>query len=190
MILGSHVIFSAYGFWLPNDPRGSWSTFVGSWELFRYGPATKTDERHSVADRTRDRAARLAAKNALDWHCSTPLQVTVAAFIADGHLTRHVRKMRDVYGRRRELLRRAFDGPLGKWLEPIPSFYGMHTTAIARQGVDVESAAARVFSDGIKIHTLERYFVGEPTHTGLVFGYGAAEPTLGIEKLCRALSST
>src|SRR4051812_39201122 len=32
MIVGYHVIFSAYGFWLPNDPRGSWSDFVGSWE--------------------------------------------------------------------------------------------------------------------------------------------------------------
>src|SRR4051812_43899841 len=33
MIVGYHVIFSTYGFWLPNDPRGSWSDFVGSWEL-------------------------------------------------------------------------------------------------------------------------------------------------------------
>ena len=31
MILGFHVVFGAYGFWLPNDPRGSWSDFVGSW---------------------------------------------------------------------------------------------------------------------------------------------------------------
>jgi GntR family transcriptional regulator / MocR family aminotransferase len=135
----------------------------------------------------------VAAKNAQDWHCATPLQVTVAGFIADGHLTRHVRKMRDIYGRRRELLRRSFsDGPLGKWFEPIPSFYGMHTTAIARPGVDVESAAARVLSDGIKIHTLERYFVGEPTRSGLVFGFGATKPAqlaLGIEKLCEALSA-
>jgi hypothetical protein len=30
MILAFHAIFGAYGFWLPNDPRGSWSDFVGS----------------------------------------------------------------------------------------------------------------------------------------------------------------
>ena len=47
MIRASHVIFSAYGFWLPNDPRGSWSDFVGSWELQRFGPATKVNVRHS-----------------------------------------------------------------------------------------------------------------------------------------------
>ena len=133
----------------------------------------------------------VAAKNALDWHCSTPLQVTVAAFIADGHLARHVRRMRDLYGRRRELLRRNLDGPLAKWFETIPSFYGMHTTATARPAVDVEKAAAQLLGDGVKIHTLDRYHLGTPTRTGLVFGYGAAEPAqlvLGIEKLRQALS--
>jgi hypothetical protein len=65
MIVGYHVIFGAYGFWLPNDPRGSWSDFVGSWELRRYGSATKTNERRSLAHRKHDRSQRLAAKQAL-----------------------------------------------------------------------------------------------------------------------------
>lgn len=67
MIVGYHVIFSAYGFWLPNDPRGSWSDFVGSWELFRYGPATKTTETRSLAYREHDRVLRKAAKQALKY---------------------------------------------------------------------------------------------------------------------------
>ncbi len=46
MALAYHVIFGTYGFWLPNDPRGSWSTFVGSWELYRFGKATKVTDRH------------------------------------------------------------------------------------------------------------------------------------------------
>jgi REP element-mobilizing transposase RayT len=65
MILGTHLVFGAYGFWLPNDPRGSWSEFVGSLELRRFGPATKTTGRRSVAHRSHDRALRLAAKQAL-----------------------------------------------------------------------------------------------------------------------------
>jgi REP element-mobilizing transposase RayT len=65
MILGSHVIFGAYGFWLPNDPRGSWSDFVGSWELFRFGSATKVDTRTSVAAQPHDRVARQTAKECL-----------------------------------------------------------------------------------------------------------------------------
>jgi REP element-mobilizing transposase RayT len=67
VIVGYHIIFSTYGFWLPNDPRGSWSDYVGSWELFRYGPATKTTERRSVAHREHDRNLRLRAKTALKY---------------------------------------------------------------------------------------------------------------------------
>jgi hypothetical protein len=67
MIVGYHIIFSTYGFWLPNDPRGSWSDFVGSWELFRFGPATKTSERRSLAYRDHDRELRLRAKSALKY---------------------------------------------------------------------------------------------------------------------------
>ena len=67
MIVGYHVIFSTYGFWSPNDPRGSWSEFVGSWELFRYGRATKTSETSSLAYREHDRAKRLEAKRALKY---------------------------------------------------------------------------------------------------------------------------
>ncbi|HUQ68642.1 MAG TPA: hypothetical protein VM165_03905, partial [Planctomycetaceae bacterium] len=67
MIIASHVIFGAYGFWLPNDPRGSWSDFVGAWELLRYGRATKTDVRASVAGAFHDQTRRLAAKKALKY---------------------------------------------------------------------------------------------------------------------------
>jgi REP element-mobilizing transposase RayT len=66
-VLAYHVIFSAYGFWLPNDPRGSWSEFVASWELFRYGSATKVETRQSVAGTAHDRQKRLEAKQALKY---------------------------------------------------------------------------------------------------------------------------
>ena len=67
MIVGYHVSFAAYGFWLPNDPRGSWSDFVGKWDLFRAaGKATKTTETRSLAHQPHDRSLRLAAKNLLN----------------------------------------------------------------------------------------------------------------------------
>jgi len=65
MVIGYHVVFSTYGFWLPNDPRGSWSEFIGKWELLRFGAATKTNVRRSVAAVQHDSARRIAAKAAL-----------------------------------------------------------------------------------------------------------------------------
>jgi REP element-mobilizing transposase RayT len=67
MVLGYHVVITAYGFWLPNDPRGSWSEFVRSWELLRFGKATKVDARQSVAAVTHDQNVRRSAKRALKY---------------------------------------------------------------------------------------------------------------------------
>jgi REP element-mobilizing transposase RayT len=68
MVRAYHIIISCYGFWLPNDPRGSWSTWVHSWELFRYGgPATKVNTRRSVANIPHDRAKRQAMKQHLKY---------------------------------------------------------------------------------------------------------------------------
>ena len=116
-----------------------------------------------------------AAKNCLDWHCSTPVQNAVAGFIAEGHLTRHVRKMRGIYAQRRQLLLESVQGQLGEWLVPIPSFYGMHIAVLARAAVDLEAAAETLLQQQVKVHTLSRYFLGPQTKTGLVFGYGTVD---------------
>jgi GntR family transcriptional regulator / MocR family aminotransferase len=130
-----------------------------------------------------------AAKNCLDWHCPTPIQSAVTGFIAEGHLTRHVRKMRDIYRQRRQLLLKLLQENLGQWLLPIPSFYGMHIAALAHPAVDLEAAAAAL-QQQVRIHTLSRYFLGPQTQAGLVFGYGTvdlAEIRRGVSLLRKAL---
>lgn len=73
MVLGYHVILGAYGFWLPNDPRGSWSDLVRSWELYQHGPSTKVSTRRSVANKQHDHTKRLNAKKSLTY---PPVQFT------------------------------------------------------------------------------------------------------------------
>jgi REP element-mobilizing transposase RayT len=75
MILGYHCIISTYGFWLPNEPRGSWSDFVASWELFRFGPATKVETHRSVAHRSYDRSLKRQMQRALQYE---PVRLTGA----------------------------------------------------------------------------------------------------------------
>jgi REP element-mobilizing transposase RayT len=67
MVLAHHAIFTAYGFWLPNDPRGSWSDYVRRWELLRFGEATKVTTHRSVAKRPHDFRLRMEAKNSLKY---------------------------------------------------------------------------------------------------------------------------
>jgi len=134
----------------------------------------------------------IAAKNCMDWHCSTPVQSAVAAFIAEGHLAHHVRKMRDIYKQRRQLLLNFLQEELGEWLKPIPSFYGMHVAAAACAPVNFDAAAERLLQHNVKIHSFSRYYLGAAARDGLIFGYGAvdlAEMKLGLSRLRDALQA-
>jgi GntR family transcriptional regulator/MocR family aminotransferase len=114
----------------------------------------------------------------------------VAEFIAAGHLTRHVRKMREVYKLRRQLLLESLHDRLGGWLEAIPSFYGMHVAATLTAAVDLENVADELLRHNVKIHALSRYFLGPQTRAGLVFGYGTVDlPDIrrGVSVLHRVL---
>jgi REP element-mobilizing transposase RayT len=83
MVLAYHVIFTAYGFWLPNDPRGSWSRFVAAWELLLAGgKATKTSNRRSHAAEPHDHEQRMQVKEALKY---PPVEFTGKQALAIGH---------------------------------------------------------------------------------------------------------
>ncbi len=65
-ILAVHLCWGVYGFWLPNDPRGSGSTEVWAPALQSFGPATFIEDRTKSRGRVwHDRRSRLEAKRHL-----------------------------------------------------------------------------------------------------------------------------
>ncbi len=67
-MLGWHLIFSVYGFWLPNDERGSGSVRVRAQHIYDAGgKATKVHTTHSVAHRPHDVRLRKMAKESLTY---------------------------------------------------------------------------------------------------------------------------
>jgi GntR family transcriptional regulator / MocR family aminotransferase len=137
-------------------------------------------------------ATLVAAKNSLDWHCSTPLQLGVAGFISDGSLRRHVGRLRGIYKARRQLLLESLQSQFTDWLTLIPSTYGMHVTVIARAALDVEQMSAELAKSQVNIHSLHRYYSGRERQQGLIFGYGAVDlPQIrkGLGALRKALAS-
>jgi REP element-mobilizing transposase RayT len=81
-MMGLHLTFGTYGFWLPNDPRGSGSKVVKAQHLYDAGgPATTVDCQHSVAGKAHDRSLRLRTKAALKYPAVklTGLQARTAA---------------------------------------------------------------------------------------------------------------
>jgi GntR family transcriptional regulator/MocR family aminotransferase len=101
--------------------------------------------------------------------------MAVSAFMTEGQLARPVRKMRQIYGKRRDLLYTLLQDDFFDWLEPIASQYGMHVAAWARDGIDVEAIAQAAAERAVKVHTLDRYYLRQPSRRGLVFGYGAVD---------------
>jgi REP-associated tyrosine transposase len=65
-MLGLHLVFSTYGFWPPNDPRGSGSTRVKAQHIYEAGgQATKVHAIHSLAAEPHDPRVRRAISSAL-----------------------------------------------------------------------------------------------------------------------------
>ena len=120
-------------------------------------------------------SALVAAKNSSDWHSSVPIQAAVAEFIRDGHLARHIRRVRRIYRDRRDHLLSLLEQHLGDRLIAVPSFYGMHVTAIAHGKIDCEAVSAGLARGGIMVHSLSRYFLGAETRCGFILGYAAAD---------------
>ena len=109
--------------------------------------------------------------------------------ITEGHLARHVRRMRRLYERRRERLlgglRRDFD----RWLEPVNSAAGLHLTAWLRGDGDADQLVTRARARDVGLQSLSSYYLGPRGRPGLIFGYGAtteSEVSAGLERL-RAL---
>ena len=119
--------------------------------------------------------ALIAAKNSTDWHCAIPIQAAVAEFIRDGHLTRHIRRVRRTYRDRRDHLLALLEQSLSDKLSVVPSFYGMHLTAVAREGIDCDAVSTGVAREGIMVHSLSRYYLGPATRSGVILGYAAAD---------------
>ena len=80
-----------------------------------------------------------------------------------------------VYGERRQLILKLLQETLSDWLTPLPSFYGMHLTALARHPIDLNAITHSLLAQGVGIHTLDRYHAGRTSNAGLVLGYGAVE---------------
>jgi GntR family transcriptional regulator/MocR family aminotransferase len=137
--------------------------------------------------------ALTAAKQVTDWHQPVLEQDALASFISEGHMARHVRKMRKLYAERRELMMSGLQAHFSPWLEPIPASGGMHLTALAREALDYDAIARSARQRNMDVRSLRALSVSGNCQAGLVFGYGATAPegiTEGLLQLRRLFPAT
>jgi GntR family transcriptional regulator/MocR family aminotransferase len=123
----------------------------------------------------RVRAALLAAREHSDWHGPAIEHAALAAFIAEGHLARHVRRMRRVYAERRTALLAALAEHAGDFLAPLPASAGLHVAASLRSPAASGDVVARAAALGVAVDSLDAYAAAGLAPPGLVLGFGQIE---------------
>jgi GntR family transcriptional regulator / MocR family aminotransferase len=119
------------------------------------------------------RQALIAAKQLSDWNAPLVAQDVLAAFISEGHLARHVRKMRKLYGERRGTLESALERFCGGQLRVVGIGAGLHLSAYVNGSASAAVLGDKARAAGIALNNIRRFTASQQGRDGLVFGYGA-----------------
>ena len=101
-------------------------------------------------------------------------QATLAEFIAEGHYTAHIRRMRLLYARRRQRLAGLITAYLGK--EALSDFNdnaGLHLVLKLDDGCDDVAIARAANEKGVLVRPLSRYYLKKTAMRGLLMGFAA-----------------
>jgi len=120
----------------------------------------------------RERVERF--KRLTDFHTPWPLQRALAAFITQGHLERHIRRMRRHYGEKRAALRDTL-APVSDLAQLRGLDAGLHVFLELVPEIDPQEVERRARQEGVIVSTLENFFIGQPTQQGLLLGYGGLD---------------
>ena len=108
------------------------------------------------------------------------VQAALADFIALGHFTTHIRKIRQTYGARRELLRRTLVAQLGPQLSQSVTISseesGLHLVVELPDRVDDVALEKLAAESGIQVKALSTYYLAPPVRRGLLVGYAYVTP--------------
>ena len=117
-------------------------------------------------------------------------QSVLCDFIREGHFARHIRRMREIYAERLEVLSKAAREKLNGLVEISPIEAGLQTVGWLKQGRRAETAARAAAQRNVELVPLSGYAWGDTDPTGVVLGFAAVEPKelkRGVDELARIL---
>ena len=117
-------------------------------------------------------------------------QAVLAAFIEEGHLARHVRRMREVYAERRSALYDAAERRLGDRLMLCRVEAGLQTTGLLGPGLHAAPVVRAAAEQDVEVTALGGEWRGLFREEGLELGFAAVPPEeirRGVEVLARVL---
>jgi GntR family transcriptional regulator/MocR family aminotransferase len=119
-----------------------------------------------------------ALRFGLDLNSFTLDQAAMADFIEQGALSRHLRRMRDIYGERLEVLQDSCGKYLNGLVELSHVQAGLFTPAFLRNGMTSRQAEEAATAHGLESMGLHRFSLQARDHKGLLLGFGAFDEKL------------
>ncbi|CAB3749704.1 PLP-dependent aminotransferase family protein [Paraburkholderia humisilvae] len=121
-------------------------------------------------------------------------QAVLAEFIAEGHFASHIRKMRTLYGQRRQRLLDAAAQRLGDAFAAVGGDAGLHLVMPLPEGADDRAVANAALERNIIVRPLSGYYA-DPSHAsaGLLLGYACVpddEIALAFDTLAQSIVAT
>lgn len=136
-------------------------------------------------------AFHAAATRALHGGCPELMQSVAAEFISQGHFSRHIKRMRTLYARRRTLLADAFAPYLSRGLAVALRDGGMHLLVTLPDDVDDVALVRRARDAGFGLQSLTAWRHGAPGPRGFMVGFAnvasAAQARRDVDRLMAAL---
>jgi GntR family transcriptional regulator/MocR family aminotransferase len=114
-------------------------------------------------------------RQASDISHATLEQAVLADFIREGHLARHIRRMRMLYMERNDALVTEINKQLGSIMEIVSAQAGMHLVGLLPDGVEDTIVWQRAARAGIASWPLSICCQRKPHRGGLVLGYGGVD---------------
>jgi len=111
------------------------------------------------------------AKTLMQGNVSMLPQLALAQFMAVGHFSSHVRKMRKLYHWRRNLLQRLVEQYLCDYLTLVPSDGGMHCVYLLGTKYSDKVICQRARERGVGVKNLSDYYSSANKSQGLVIGF-------------------
>ena len=133
-----------------------------------------------------------AARNFVDRHPPTLDQAILAEFITEGHFGHHVRRMRQLYSERMDILKAAADKQLGGVVDVIQAGAGMRTLGWLKTWTSDKEASDAVRGTGVETVALSSFTKTYKQPPALILGFAGcnrAELHRGVAQLAKALRS-
>ena len=126
-----------------------------------------------------------------DFRNSSFDQAVLCDFIVEGHLARHLRRMRNLYAERLGALMEGAEQHLGGLLEISPVRAGLYTIGYLKNGMTSRQAEELAEAQGIEVLAVDRCTLKRPDPKALLLGFGGFDESAirkGLIRLAKALS--